>query len=78
MLKDAVDRQPTVIEGVLRLKGVFLEIPGTRLTPAGAAKLAGLDQAVCELLLAALEDARFLSRAADGTYQRRTRDSPYA
>jgi hypothetical protein len=37
-------QQPKVIE---RLKNVFLEIPGTRLTATDAARLSGLDVADC-------------------------------
>jgi hypothetical protein len=67
---------PQVVPGVLRLKGIFLEVPGTRLTLADAVELSGLDQPMCEMVLAALEDACFLRRASDGRYQRRTLDSP--
>jgi DNA-binding IclR family transcriptional regulator len=68
--------QPRIAEGVQRLKGVFLEIPGTRLTLTDAAKLSGLDSPVCEVVLGALEEARFLKRDGKGRYQRRTTDSP--
>ena len=68
--------QAQVVVGVQRLKGVFLEIPGTRLTLADAAKLSGLDGPICEAVLGALEDAHFLKRSADGRYQRWTLDSP--
>lgn len=66
----------SVTEGVHRLKGVFLEMPGARLTLVDASKLSGLDQSICELVLGTLEEARFLTRASDGRYQRRTDDSP--
>jgi DNA-binding IclR family transcriptional regulator len=65
---------PRVVEGVQRLKGVFLEVPGTRLTLTEAARLSGLDQTVCEVVLGALEEARFLERGNDGRYQRRNSD----
>ena len=73
-----METRPQVAEGVQRLKGVFLEIPGTRLTLLDAIKLSGLDQPVCEVVLDVLEDARFLKRANDGCYQRWTLDSPYS
>jgi hypothetical protein len=71
-----MERRPQVAEGVRRLKGVFLESPGTRLTLTDATKLSGLDGAVCEVVLGALEDARFLRRDSAGRYQRRSTDSP--
>jgi hypothetical protein len=64
-----------VIDAMQRVKGVFLEIPGTRLTPVDAARLSGLDAPLCRLVLAALEDAQFLRRGRDGLYARRTSDS---
>lgn len=57
-------------EAVQRLKGVFLEIPGTRLSVADASRLSGLDRLTCNIVLMALEDARFLKRGHDGLYQR--------
>ncbi len=48
------------VEGVQRLKGLFLEVAGARLTLTAAARLSGLDHPVCEVVLGALEDARFL------------------
>jgi hypothetical protein len=71
-----MESRPVVAQGVQRLKGVFLEVPGTRLTLLDAVKLSGLDQPTCEVVLDALEDANFLKRANDGCYQRRTLDSP--
>lgn len=65
-----------VVEAVERLKGVFLEIPGTRLSTAQAARLSGLDETYCESVLSALEDTRFLKRTGDGRYRHRAGDSP--
>jgi hypothetical protein len=59
-----------VVQGVQRLKGLFLEVPGTRLTLLDAIKLSGLERSVCEVVLDALEHARFLRRATDGCYLR--------
>jgi hypothetical protein len=73
-----MESRPQIREGVQRLKCVFLEIPGTRLTPLDAAKLSGLDGAVCEVVLEALEDARFLKRDGSGRYLCRATDSPYS
>ena len=61
---------PRVTEAVQRLKGVFQEVPGTRLTLADATRLSGLERPVCHLVLMALEDARFLRRGRDGVYER--------
>ena len=71
-----METRPQVVQAVQRLKGVFLEAPGTRLTLLEAVRLSGLDQPVCETVLGALEDARFLRRASDGSYVRWTLDSP--
>ena len=73
---EPVDRSPILLDGIKRLKAVFLDIPGTRLTPSDAAKLSGLEQPVCEMILDVLEEARFLDRARDGRYHRRGSDSP--
>lgn len=59
-----------VTEALQRLRGVFLEVPGTRMTVADASRLSGLDRSTCGMVLAALEDARFLKRGRDGLYQR--------
>jgi hypothetical protein len=53
---------PRVVDAVQRLKGVFLETPGTRLTLTDASLLSGLDRPICQVVLMALEDARFLKR----------------
>ena len=61
---------PRVSEAVQRLKGVFQEMPATRLTLADATRLSGLDRPMCHLVLMALEDARFVRRGRDGVYER--------
>jgi len=66
----AMEAPLRVTEGLERLKGVFLEIPGTQMNVADAARLSGLDHALCGVILSALEDARFLRRGRDGLYQR--------
>jgi hypothetical protein len=65
-----MERAPQVVQGVQRLKGVFMKVPDTRLTLTDAARLSGLEQPVCEAVLGALEDAHFLKRGLDGLYQR--------
>ena len=59
-----------ITDAVNRLRGTFLEIPGTRLKPAEAARLCGLEPPVCGIVLDALKDAGFLRRGADGSFVR--------
>ena len=59
------------IDDVLqRIQGEFVEMPGLRLTAPQAQRLWGLDRDVCDALLAALVDARFLGRTRDGAFVR--------
>ena len=60
-----------VVVALERLKGVFLEIPGTQLSLADAATISGLDSHMCRQLLAALVDVRFLTYTPTGAYRRR-------
>jgi hypothetical protein len=53
-----------------RVKGEYLEMPGLRLTIAQAQRLWGLDRSVCDALLGALVDAKFLFRTRDGAFVR--------
>jgi hypothetical protein len=54
-----------------RIQGEYLEMPGLRLTCWQAQRLWNLDQVVCESLLAALVDVRFLVER-DGVYLQRS------
>lgn len=59
------------VEDVLqRIQGEYLEMPGLRLTTAQAQRLWGLEKDVCETMLAALVETRFLCRTRDGAYIR--------
>ena len=59
------------IEEVLRrVQGEFLEMPGLRLTQAQARRLWGLDTAMCDALLGALVDAKFLFKTRDGAFMK--------
>lgn len=59
------------IDDVLqRIQGEFVEMPGLRLTAAQAQRLWGLDRDVCDALLGALIDAKFLSQTRDGAFVR--------
>ena len=61
---------PGIADAVTRLKGTFLEIPGTKLKASEAARLCGLEAPVCGIILDALKDAGFLRRGADGSFVR--------
>lgn len=59
------------IDDVLqRIQGEYVEMPGLRLTPAQAQRLWGLERDVCDALLAALVDAKFLAQTRDGAFVR--------
>ena len=55
-----------------RMRGEFMEMPGLRLTSAQVQRLCGVEAMTCELVLAALVDAKFLNANQDGTYRRVT------
>jgi hypothetical protein len=57
-----------VDEALSRLKGLFLEMPGTTLTVPRACRLTGLDESTCLALLLGLEQGRFLCRSATGQF----------
>lgn len=57
------------IDDVLqRIQGEFVEMPGLRLTAAQAQRLWGLDREVCDQLLGALVEAKFLAQTRDGAF----------
>src|SRR5688500_19152963 len=59
------------IDDVLqRIQGEFVEMPGLRLTAAQAQRLWGLERDVCDALLGALVDAKFLAQTRDGAFVR--------
>jgi len=69
---DHPPRPMTAMEQMLRrIEGEFREMPGLRLTCRQAQRLWNLDQLVCESLLAALVDVRFLTES-DGVFVQRT------
>ena len=67
---------PRVADAVQRLKGVFLEAPYTQMSLVDASRLSGLERNTTRLILEALEDARFLRRASNGLFTRRSMDAP--
>jgi DNA-binding IclR family transcriptional regulator len=72
------DATPRVVDAVQKLKGVFLEVPTTQLSLVDASRLSGLERNTTRLILEALEDARFLRRASNGLFIRRSVDAPAA
>lgn len=59
-----------------RIQAEFLEMPGLRLTVDQARRLCGVDRGVCQGVLDALVDAKFLCVKSDGSYARQT-DGPH-
>jgi hypothetical protein len=57
-------------EVLQRIQGEFVEMPGLRLTTAQAQRLWGLERDICDALLGALVDAKFLSQTRDGAFIR--------
>jgi hypothetical protein len=57
-------------EVLQRIQGEFVEMPGLRLTAPQARRLWGLERDVCDALLGALVDAKFLSQTRDGAFVR--------
>jgi len=65
------------IDDVLqRIQGEFVEMPGLRLTPAQAQRLWGLERDLCDALVGALVDAKFLAQTRDGAFVRLEGASP--
>jgi hypothetical protein len=57
-------------EVLQRIQGEYVEMPGLSLTAAQAQRLWGLERDVCNALLGALVDAKFLSQTRDGAFIR--------
>jgi hypothetical protein len=58
-------------ELVERLRGMFLEVPGTRLSVHQAARLAGVEPSICRHVLETLTASHFLKLGHDGTFMLR-------
>jgi len=65
-----------ISDAVDRLKGTFLEMPGTKLTVQQASRLCGLDTSACGIVLEVLRDAGFLTTRPDGTFMRAESEQP--
>ena len=63
-----LERDSKTDELLRRIRGEFLEMPGMRLTRMQARRLWGLDARLCDMLLDALVEARFLLRTSDGAF----------
>lgn len=70
-----MDAAIPIADAVERIKGVFLEVPGTRLSLSQTVRLSGLDSRLCESVLQSLEVASFLKRGQDGRYSVRAHAS---
>jgi hypothetical protein len=55
-----------------RIRAEFLEMPGLQLTLEQVQRLCGVDQALCQAVLDALVDAKFLRVKSNGVYARAT------
>lgn len=64
-----------VTKALEQLKRIFRETPGTQLSVGEAARLSTLDDGTCQVVLEALEDARFLTRGSNGLFARRGADN---
>ena len=59
------------VQGVVkRLRAEFMEMPGLRLTPSQVQRLCGVEEGMCQVVLDALVEAKFLGLKPDGCYAR--------
>jgi hypothetical protein len=62
----------TIHDIVERLRAEYLEMPGLHLTADQVQRLCGIERTVCQSVLDALIQAKFLSEKSDGHYARLT------
>jgi hypothetical protein len=62
--------QTTIADWIHLIRSEYLEIPGLHLTRTQVQRLWGLDGILCDALLEALVDVRFLRRTHAGAYVR--------
>ena len=60
----------TIHDVLKRLRGEYLEMPGLRLTAKQVQRLCGIEEMVCQSVLKALVDSKFLCVRTDGSYAR--------
>jgi len=53
-----------IVDAIERLKGLYLEMPGSHLSRTDIARLSGLEPELCDSVIDALEGAAFLRRSA--------------
>jgi len=56
--------------GPCRVRAEYLDMPGMRLKPEQVQRLCGIEQKICQMVLASLVDAKFLYATPDGQYAR--------
>jgi hypothetical protein len=57
---------------ISRIRAEFLEMPGMKLTMQQVQRLCGIESSLCQAVLDALVEERFLSVKPDGSYGRLT------
>jgi hypothetical protein len=67
---DTYAPQASVAYGLHVIRAGYLDSPSLRLTKTQVERIWGLDALMCDALLAALVDARFLKRTKAGVYMR--------
>jgi len=67
---DMITTERTIGDWLQLIRAEYVESPGLRLTEAQMQRLWGLDPVMCEALLAALVDSKFLRRTDRDTYVR--------
>ena len=64
------ERTTTIAEWLCRIRAEYVEVPGLSLTRQQAKRLWRLDDVLCDSVLQALVDVRFLRRTPAGSYIR--------
>ena len=67
---DMIGAQNTIADWVQLVRSEYLEIPGLHLTKRQAQRLWNLDVPLCDALLAALTEVKFLELTPNGSYVR--------
>jgi hypothetical protein len=66
---------PRIVDGIQRVKGVFLEAPVPSISSHETSKLTGLDTRTCGLILESLRDVGFLASVGTDRYTKRLTES---
>jgi hypothetical protein len=64
-----------VVVAIERLRGMFRDVPGTRLSVADAARLSGFTRSTSRYVLETLADSMSLKRGRNGTFTYRQTDT---